>query len=88
MAELSAATLVYKIKAVEQDIQNSKKRRDRLEALEAAGEAFDPRRLTAVQSELSALQSLLNCLMEKQGEPSHMVDSCHPCIAWGRHSKS
>ena len=50
------------------EIAEAKARRDKLEALEAAGVAVNQERLAGVQNELSALQVRLNNLMEKQGE--------------------
>jgi len=78
MADHELATLIAKIEKAET-------RRDKLEALEAAGVAVNQERLAGVQNELSALQVRLNNLMEKQGEnlasrsPPHRLSSPHAC---------
>ena len=78
MADQELATLNAKIVEAEA-------RRDKLEALEAAGVAVNQERLAGVQNELSALQVRLNNLMEKQGEnlasrsPPHRLSSPQAC---------
>ena len=78
MADQALATL-------HAEIVEAKARRDKLEALEAAGVAVNQERLAGVQNELSALQVRLNNLMEKQGEklssrsPPHRLLSPHAC---------
>ena len=76
MADQAIATL-------NAEIVEAKARRDKLEALEAAGVAVNQERLAGVQNELSALQVRLNALMDKQGEnlasrspPSFLVAPC------------
>jgi ribosomal protein L12E/L44/L45/RPP1/RPP2 len=61
MADQALATLNAKIDKAEA-------RRDKLEALEAAGVAVNQERLAGVQNELSALQVRLNNLMQNRGE--------------------
>ena len=78
MADQALATL-------NAEIVEAKARRDKLEALEAAGVAVNQERLAGVQNELSALQVRLNNLMENQGEniasrsPPHRFSSPHAC---------
>ena len=67
------------------EIVEAKARRDKLEALEAAGVAVNQERLAGVQNELSALQVRLNNLIQQRGEnlasrsPPHRFSSLHAC---------
>jgi uncharacterized coiled-coil protein SlyX len=78
MADQALATLNAKIVEAEA-------RRDKLEALEAAGVAVNQERLAGVQNELSALQVRLNNIIQQQGEnlasrsPPHRLSSPHAC---------
>ena len=78
MADQALATL-------NAEILEAKARRDKLEALEAAGVAVNQERLAGVQNELSALQVRLNNLIQQQGEnlafrsPPHRFSSPHAC---------
>ena len=78
MADQELATLNAKIDKAEA-------RRDKLEALEAAGVAVNQERLAGVQNELVGLQEDKRRYIEKQGEclasrsPPHRLSSPHAC---------